>query len=143
MAEPHFNGPLAHLVRSVFRARRPDPWPTEIDRAVRDPQAEALCLHCLFPQGPHPRFCPHCGIPTGHFVALMPYEKIFVLEEVLRRGVMGPPQKRVGAQLFLVALSTIQYAVFAPIYWFWMLRRAQGRPICPEVGTHFENEEKP
>jgi hypothetical protein len=109
-----------------------DPWPTEIDVAVRDREAVPLCINCLFPQEAHRWFCPHCGFPTGDYVAVMPYLQVFVVGEVLRKGVMGPPERRIGVQLFLVLYSLAEYTFFAPIYWFWMLRRALGKPICLE-----------
>jgi hypothetical protein len=60
---------------------------------------------------------------------MMHYLQIYVLAEVLRRGVAGAPERRVGVQLFLASLSAVQYAIFAPVYWYWMFRRARGRPI--------------
>ncbi|HVU36491.1 MAG TPA: hypothetical protein VHE61_23835 [Opitutaceae bacterium] len=48
---------------------------------------------------------------------------------------MGPPERRKGVPLFLIIYSTYQYALFAPLYWYWMLRRAQGKPICAERRT--------
>src|SRR5215203_3437622 len=117
MSEPHFNGPQAQVLRDKFRAH-PDPWPPEVDAAIKDPCAEALCISCLYPQELHQWFCPHCGYPTGDFVPVMPYLQIFPVAEVLRRGVIGPPERRVGVQLFLIVLSITQYAVFAPLYWF-------------------------
>jgi hypothetical protein len=133
MAEPHFNGPLAKLLRSAFAAGyQPDPWPAEIDAAVRDAAAIPVCSNCLAPQADAGSFCPHCAFPTSDTVALNPYLQIFVVGEVLRRGVMGPPERRVGPLLFLVVLSLSEYAIFAPLYWYWMLRRAAGNPICHE-----------
>jgi len=140
MDEPYFNGPLAHLLRSALRVQHPDPWSAEIDAAVKDPNAEALCVSCLFPQAPHSWFCPHCGYPTGDYVPMMPYLQIFVVSEVLRRGVSGPPEQRAGTQVFLALFSATQYAVFAPVYWFWMLRRAQGKPLSTEHVVYVEEE---
>jgi hypothetical protein len=131
MTESHFNGPLTRLFCSTSQPQ-PDPWPEEVDAAIRHPTATPLCISCLTPQARDEWFCPHCAFPTGDFVPLMPYLQIFPVAEVLRRGVIGPPERRLGVQLFLVALSFSQYTLFAPVYWFWMLRRARGRPICPE-----------
>jgi hypothetical protein len=141
MSEPHFNGPLAQLLRSEFRAP-PDPWPAEVDQTVKDPSAAPLCINCLFPQAPHQWFCAHCHYPTGDYVPMMPYLQIFPMAEVLRRGVIGPPERRTGVQVFLIVFSLTQYAVFAPLYWFWMARRACGRPICYEQRTDIPDEER-
>ena len=133
MDQPYFNGPLAQIARKALsRESHPDPWTAEIDAAIKDPAAVPLCVNCLFPQEPHRWFCPHCAFPTGDYVPLMPYLYIFPSAEILRRGVMGPPERRVGVQLFLIVFAFSQYSVFAPIYWFWMYRRSTGRPICQE-----------
>ncbi len=141
MDEPLYNGPLARLVRSLFTARRPDPWPAELDAAVQSPLAVPLCLNCLCPQERHSWFCPICGYPTGDFVALMPYLNNFVVGEVLRRGVMGSPEKRKNVMFFLIVFSVANYVVFAPIYWYWMARRAYGKPICHEREWDYEIED--
>lgn len=141
MSEAHFNGPLAKLVRGLFVENYPDPWPAEIDAAVKDPAAVPLCCNCLYPQEANPWRCPHCGFPVGEYVALNPYLQLFLVGEVLRKGVIGPPERRVGVQVFLVVFSLGQYAVFAPIYWYWMVRRAQGKPICAERRREIKFEE--
>jgi hypothetical protein len=74
---------------------------------------------------------------------MMPYLQIFPVAEVLRRGVMGPPERRTGVQVFLIILSLTQYAMFAPVYWFWMARRASGRPICYEQRKDIPDEVEP
>lgn len=88
-----------------------------------------LCLNCAAPQGGHRWFCPKCGFPGGEYVVLMPYLQIFTVGEVLRRGVTGPPEKGFAIKAGLVVYSLTQYAVFAPLYWFWMARKARGKPI--------------
>ena len=128
-AQPRYVGPLARLFRAD--CAMVDPWPTEVDVELRRSDAVPLCTNCLYPQEPHPHFCPNCAFPTGDRVALMHYLEVFVLGELLRQGVSGPPERRRGVQLFLVMLGAVQYTVFAPVYWFWLWRRAQGRPICP------------
>ncbi len=141
MSETHFNGPLAHLLRSLFTHATPDPWPAEVDVSVRATTAIPLCRDCLYPQEEQRSFCPHCGTPIGELVPLDPYLQIFLIGDTLRKGVLGPPERRTGAQLFLIAFSLIQYAVLAPVYWFWMVRRAQGKPICIERRRPIEFEE--
>ena len=142
MDEPYYNGPLAQLLRrTLSEGRHPDPWSAETDAAVRGPSAVPLCINCLFPQGPHRWFCPHCGFPTGDCVAVMPYLQVFVMGEALRRGVAGSPERRAGVQFFLVVYSSAEYAVFAPLYWFWMWRRARGKPIGTECREPIAFEE--
>ena len=143
MSEPHFNGPLAELARSYLIPLPSDPWSREVDASVRAETAIPLCVDCLYPQEEERSFCPHCRFPIGDFVPLNPYLQIFLIGNVLRKGVMGPPEHRLGVQLFLVALTLFQYPPFAPIYWFWMIRRAQGKPICLERRKAIEFEEIP
>jgi hypothetical protein len=138
--DPYLNGPLAAWLLSAVPGGHRDPWPPEFDQAVKDPKAVPLCINCLFPQGPDGWFCPHCGYPTGDYVAMMPYLQIFVVGELFRQGVMGPPVRHGGVQLFLVVFSLSQYGFFAPIYWYWMVRRAGGKPICQRLPTDFEME---
>jgi len=128
-----YDGPLARWLRRLWSEFPPDPWPKDVDAAVRSSEAVPLCIDCLYPQEAHRWFCPHCGKPTGDYVALMPYLQVLVMGELFRSGVLGPPERRRGAQIFLVVYSAAQYGVFAPLYWFWMLRKAQGEPICQEV----------
>lgn len=127
-----YNGPLT---RWVFRLLNfdpsPDPWSVEEDREVRSRQAVPLCTNCLFPQPPARKFCPHCDFPTGDWVAMAPYESIFVEGEALRQGVTGPPERRWWVQGFLFLYAGSQFSLFAPLYWFWMAARAAGRPIVP------------
>ncbi len=70
-----------------------------------------------------------------------PYLQIFLIGDLLRKGVLGPPERRIGVQLFLVVYSFGNYAVFAPVYWYWMVRRAQGKPICVECRRAIKFEE--
>jgi hypothetical protein len=130
MPDSHFNGPLAHLVRSLACRSHPDPWPAEVEAEVRSREARPLCLNCLFPQERQRSFCPHCGVTTHEFAVVMPYMQIFPVGDMLRSGVSGPPEPRWGVQVFLVLVSLTQYSIFAPVYWYWMFRRAAGRPIC-------------
>ena len=137
-----YDGPLARWLRRLWSDVPPDPWPKEINAAVRSPEAVPLCVYCLCPQAHHSWFCPHCGKPTGDLVALMPYPQVFVIGELFRNGVMGPPERRRGVQIFLVVYSAAQYGIFAPLYWFWMLRKAQGEPICHEGRKDFSFAEE-
>jgi len=132
MSDAYFDGPLARLLLSAIPPGRPDPWPKEIDIAVRKPDAVPLCINCLYPQAAHRWFCPHCAHPSGDCVMFMPYLQIFCVSSIFRAGVLGPPDRRFGANFFLFLYSLTQYSFFAPLYWFWMLRKAQGKPICDE-----------
>lgn len=77
---------------------------------------------------------------------LMPYLQIFTVGEVLRRGVTGPPEKGFAIKAGLVVYSLTQYAVFAPLYWFWMARKARGetdrRATGNPPGRRFERHRR-
>ncbi len=144
-AESRYNGPLARLFTAELAMA--DPWSAEVEAAVRQPDAVPLCSNCLCPQGPHPHFCPNCAFPTGDRVAAMHYLNVFVVGELVRQGVSGPPERRWGVKAFLVVLGALQYSVFAPIYWYWLWRRARGRPICngerPQLPFEEASTERP
>jgi hypothetical protein len=134
--EPMFQGPLAHALRALFaHEHRPDPWPEEVDREIRRPDAQPLCLRCLSPQERIPQrwFCPHCAYPVGHYNILMPYLDIFVIGALVREGVIGQPEKSKFRIFSAFVFSVMEYAMFAPLYWLWMIRKALGRPICADV----------
>jgi hypothetical protein len=99
----------------------PDPWDTETDKAVRQPDAVPVCHRCLTPQSPCGWFCPTCGSAVGPYNNYMPYVYIFSEGEVLRNGVTD--RMRIGlltgVGYFLVSLD---YLFFAPIYWFFLVR---------------------
>ena len=125
----HPEGPLA---RSPAPRERPDPWPAELDAAVDQPGATALCTSCLSPQEGHHWFCPDCGFPCGSQAAVMPFVSVFFDGELFRRGVSGRPEPGLGRTLFLVVYSAASHQIFAPVYWYWMFRKAAGRPICDQ-----------
>jgi len=67
----------------------------------------------------------------------MPYIGNFVEGEFFRRGVSGPPEPGFLRHLFLVIYATVTYWFFAPVYWYWMIRKAQGRPICAQFRREY------
>ena len=132
---------LVRWVMEYAAKAPPDPWPQEVDVAVKAREAVPVCVNCLHPQEGHRWFCPNCAYPSGDYVTLMPYLQVFAVGEVLRRGVIGPPEKGFGRKMFLVIYSASEYAVFAPVYWFWMWRKARGKPICRAQKTELNFEE--
>jgi hypothetical protein len=116
-------------IREIASKIPPDPWSQEVDLAVRAKDAIPVCINCLYPQQGHRWFCPHCGFPVGEYNTAMPYLQIFSLGELLRRGVVGPPEKGFTLKLGFF-LYSFEYALLAPIYWFWLVRKACGKPIC-------------
>jgi hypothetical protein len=141
MDTSRYQGPLARALRRWWNSGFVDPWPKEIDEAVRRPDAEPVCLNCLMPQERHFWFCRECGHPGGEYLTVMPYLHIFTIGELMQRGVVGPPERRFWVTCGFVVVSTMEYTIFAPLYWFWMLRRALGRPICVRGEARLSIEE--
>lgn len=132
MEDTRFNGPLARALRQYLNEYPRDPWSEEVDRAARLPDATPLCTSCLAPQELHRWKCPHCGYPGGDLSAFLPLERTLLEGELFRRGVLGPPEERAWITVTFVIFSLVTFTVFAPLYWFWMLRRASGTPIAEE-----------
>jgi len=128
-------------IREIASKIPPDPWPQEVDLAVRAKDAVPVCINCLYPQQGQRWFCPHCGCTTGEYVTMMHYLWVFPQGEVFRRGVIGPPEKNFALTLGYVLYSVTQYSIFAPIYWFWMVRKACGKPICQAQRKDLQFEE--
>ena len=142
---PGFGSPLTErlwfFMRNLPKKFPPkkDPWTPGDDAAAKHPAAHKICLRCIYPQPPVPQtwFCPNCGEPTGDCVNSMHYLYIFSMGALARRGVMGKPEKGLKGfleDLFLLIFFTHAYQIiFAPLYWFWMIRKANGHPICDDT----------
>ena len=96
-------------LRQMAAAAPPDPWPAEVDRAIREKDAIPVCVNCLQPQSGHQWFCPQCAHPSGEFVATMPYLTAFVNGALFRQGVMGPPEKRAWVLCFFALYSAANF----------------------------------
>ncbi|HXC99370.1 MAG TPA: hypothetical protein VN048_08515 [Verrucomicrobiae bacterium] len=98
----------------------PDPWGPEIDQRIRDLQTPALCHRCLIPQEHDAWFCPECGSAVGPYNNYMPFVVVFSQGEVLRAGVNDRFRPSFLIVCGFVVYALTQYAVFAPIYWYFM-----------------------
>ena len=106
---------IAKWIRAWLATCPPDPWPPELDEAVRDPAALAVCHHCFAPQEDSGWFCRECGAATGPYNNTMPYLHIFSTGEVLRSGV-GPAARFTKLTVFgYVVLGFIETLVLAPM----------------------------
>lgn len=136
---------LGAVIASRLRAWRmafdtPNPWPDEVDRAVRSPEAVPVCHRCITPCDRPVWFCPSCGASIGPYNNILPFIRIYALGEVLRSGV-GPSARftrlTVPGYLFL----GIQHVWFlAPFYYARLLmnylrikrQRVAGQASCGE-----------
>ncbi len=100
----------------------PDPWDKEVEDALNNDDAVAICHHCLTPQKHSGWFCPECGATVGPYCNYMPYLYVFAQGEVLRAGVTERirrnPLVTAGFVLFSLSMSVI----LAPIYWFFLFK---------------------
>lgn len=112
----------------------PDPWDSETDNAVRQPDAVPVCHRCFTPQSPCGWFCQTCGSAVGPYNNYMPYVWIFSEGEVARNGATDHlrlgPLTEIGYFLF-----SLNYLVFAPVYWFFLVRNFRQARKVEQTGT--------
>jgi hypothetical protein len=118
---------LGEIISSRIRAwwrscDKPDPWPGELDVAVRSPDAIPVCHHCTTPCDLPVWFCPSCGAAVGPYNNVMPFITNFSVGEALRSGV-GPEANFTPFETTAyVAVGLMEYTVFAPIYFIQLYR---------------------
>ncbi len=100
----------------------PRPWDEKIDEMVNTEDALPLCHHCLTPQEHEGWFCPVCGATFGPYVNYMPYVYIFSQGEMLRAGVTERFRHTRLIRWGFVLYSVFMYALFAPIYLYFLFR---------------------
>ncbi len=111
---------------------RPDPWEPEIEASLQQGDTVPVCLKCSAPQPPGQWFCEHCGTAVGPYNNLMPYVNAFSQGEVLRNGVTA----RVRPSPLILAgylCLSLDYMVFAPLYWFLFLRNLRRSRVVPPL----------
>lgn len=101
---------------------RPDPWDDSVSAGMEQADSQALCCRCLepVPEGRH--FCEHCGLPSEPCTNLSPYLYVFSLGDALRTGSFGRFATKPLAIVGFLLLGICEYLVFAPVYWFFLLR---------------------
>ena len=107
-----------------FRAgtARPDPWDGDVAYAIEAESAEPLCYHCLAPQKEIRWFCPECGTAVGPYNNYDPYLGVFSEGQLLRTGVLDQLPRRALIIVGYVILPFAFFAIFAPIYWYFLFR---------------------
>ena len=107
-----------------FRAgtARPDAWDSDVAYAIEEESAEPLCYHCLAPQKEIRWFCPECGTAVGPYNNYDPYLGVFSEGQLLRTGVLDQLPRRALIIVGYVILPFAFFAIFAPIYWYFLFR---------------------
>ena len=110
---------------------RPDPWDESITAQMQLPDATALCHRCVTPHLDHEHFCPNCGAAVGDYNNVLPFEQVFSEGEVFRHGTT----EKLRATPLVIGgyflLSAAAYTLFAPFYWFLLLRNLSRQSIVP------------
>jgi len=119
--------PLGEFLVSEIRAwwrslDTPDPWPAELDTAVRGPDAIPVCHRCMTPCDLPVWFCPACGAAVGPYNNVMEYINIFSVGEALRSGVGPEAHFTPFRTVAYVSIGLIEYTVFAPLYFIRLYR---------------------
>src|SRR5262245_2492602 len=58
---------------------KPNPWPQEVDAALKEESATPICCRCLEPVGEHHLFCTRCGAATGEYTNWLPFPQLFFI----------------------------------------------------------------
>lgn len=106
----------------------PDPWDADTAAALNDDSARPICHRCLSENDPEADFCAHCGATIGQYTNWLPYPYIFSLGHTLRIGSSGEYRRSPWLVLGFILLSAGEYVLFAPIYWFMLLRGLLHKP---------------
>jgi hypothetical protein len=108
---------VAGAVRDWWRSLdTPNPWPNEVDAAVRGPDAVPVCHRCATPCELAVWFCPSCGAAVGPYNNIMPYVSVFSLGEAFRSGVGPEAHFSAFRTVAYTALGLAQYGMLAPLY---------------------------
>jgi hypothetical protein len=126
---------LVKLVRWFLgQPTQSDPWSKEIAFEIAAESSIPVCHRCLTPHDPQVDFCPDCGAPVGTYTNFLPYPYLFSIGHTLRIGTNGDfKRSRLTITGFLI-FSLVEYAIFAPIYWFIFLKNlSRQSPSYPSV----------
>jgi hypothetical protein len=123
------------FITLIRKPATPDPWGPEVAAALEDPNTTPLCPHCQCPHDNATWFCPECGRSVGEFNNITPYLYLFSLGETLREGTSGRIRKDWVTVVGFVLLSLIEYAIFAPVYWFFLFRNLSRQAQRPPGGN--------
>ena len=111
------------LIRWLFSGpQRPDPWSDEVAAEIAKDDAVPLCHRCLAPHESWVDFCPDCGAPVGAYTNWLPYPYLFCIGHTLRIGASGDFRRSPLTIAGFLCLGLAEYALFAPVYWFMLLK---------------------
>ena len=123
---------------------KPDPWPPEIDKEIRKPEAICVCHRCFTPQETATWFCPDCGTAVGPYNNTMPFIRIFSMGEVVRSAVnknaWSTPLRIIG--YFITGF--LAYSLFFPFYAFRLIWNFAKKNTSDndEIRSYYETKER-
>ena len=111
----------------------PNPWDEQVEQSIQGSDATPICRRCLEPYEESARYCSHCGLPVDALVPLSPFHQVFAIGDVLLTGTQRKFPVNWMTITGYILLSMVQYLIFAPFYWFCLLRnvrriRAESKP---------------
>jgi hypothetical protein len=113
---------------------RPEPWGDQVAAEIADDLAPALCHRCLTPHDASADFCPECGAAVGPYTNWLPYPQLFSIGHTLRIGTAGSFKHSALTIVGFFLFGLVEYALFAPVYWFVFLRNLsreqQAEPVA-------------
>ena len=116
------------LIRWLFSGPpQPDPWSDEVAAEIAKDDAVPLCHRCLAPHDSSLDFCPDCGAPVGPYTNWLPYPYLFSIGHTLRIGTSGDFRRSPLTIAGFFCLGIVEYALFAPVYWFMLLKGLSDR----------------
>lgn len=104
---------------------KPEPWGAEIEASLQAEDTTPICHRCLTPHSDAAWFCEHCGSVVGTYNNLMPFVYVFSQGEVLRNGVTDKFRASPFLIIGYLLYSLVNYAVFAPLFWFFLFKNLQ------------------
>ena len=102
--------------------KTPDPWDEQVAAELAGEDAQPICPHCLTAHDELQHFCSDCGAPVGTCTNLMPFVYLFSISHILRIGTSETFKRSRFLIVSFFFLGLAQYSIFAPVYWFKLLK---------------------
>lgn len=118
------------------KPRTANPWGEDIEEALHREDAVPLCCRCLAPQQHTGWFCAECGATVGPYANWMPYIYVFAQGELLRTGTTERIRRRPLVIFGFILFSMYMFSVFAPVYWYCLVRNLERQNRSPDDAEH-------
>ncbi len=98
-----------------------NPWPDDLDAAVRAHDAIPVCHRCSTPCELPIWFCTCCGTSVGPYNNILPFILIFSIGEVLRSGVQPTARFTMLTVPGYIIVAMHSGLILAPIYYIRLI----------------------